>query len=87
VRASQPQGRRGERPDGLRRRLLVEVPERSDEEIAAEEIGGDPVLIFGQEAWRKVTRRFGLPTRIQEAYDGGGLDAVLALLVEHDLVP
>ena len=34
----------------LRARLLAELPERTDEEIAAEEIGGEHVLRFGAES-------------------------------------
>jgi len=74
---------------GLRKRLLAEVPERTDEEIAAEEIGGDHVLGFGSESWRQVVRVRGLATRIQCAYDDGGLAEVAALLAAHGhlLVP
>lgn len=68
---------------GLRKRLLAEVPERSDEEIAAEDIGGDKVLGFGPESWRQVVKVRGLSTRIQGAYDDGGLDAVADLLAAH----
>jgi hypothetical protein len=61
---------------GLRARLLAEVPERTDEEIAAEEVGGNQVLQFSRESWREVTRTHGLATRIQAAYDDDGLAAV-----------
>lgn len=68
---------------GLRKRLLAELPEQTDEEIAAEEIGGDHVLRFGSESWRQVVRVRGLSTRIQAAYDAGGLAAVAELLAAH----
>ena len=71
---------------GLRKRLLAELPERTDEEIAAEEIGGDQVLQFSRESWGQVTRVRGLASRIQEAHDDGGLAAVAALLASHGQV-
>jgi hypothetical protein len=67
---------------GLRRRLLAEIPERTDEEIAAEEVGGNQVLQFSRESWREVTRTHGLATRIQAAYDDG-LAAIAALLADY----
>jgi hypothetical protein len=71
---------------GLRKRLLAEVPERTNEEIAAEEIGGDKVLGFGAESWRQVVRVRGLASRIQAAYDDDGLEAVADLLAAHGQV-
>jgi len=72
---------------GLRRLLLGVEPVRTDEEIAAEEVGGDLVAEVSPEAWREVTRVLGLETRLLEAYESGGPGAVIALAAAHGLVP
>ncbi len=72
---------------GLRRLLLGADPERSDEEIAAEEIGGDLVVEVSSQAWRQVTRVLGLDARLLEAYEAEGPGGVLALALTHGLVP
>jgi hypothetical protein len=61
-------------------------PERTDEEIAAEEVGGDLVLEISKTAWRQVVRNLGLDTRLLEAYECGGTLAVVALVSEFGLV-
>jgi hypothetical protein len=48
-------------------RQLLNAPENSDEEIAAEEIGRDVITLIEAETWRKITRiptlaRYGLGT-------------------------
>jgi hypothetical protein len=70
---------------GLRELLLGVQPERTDEEIAAEEIGGDLVLEISREAWREVTRNLGLETRFLEAFERGGSTALLELAAGHGL--
>jgi hypothetical protein len=72
---------------GLRRLLLDAAPRRTDEEIAAEEVGGDLVAEVSLEAWREVTRVLGLETRLLEAYESGGPGAFIALAAAHGLVP
>ena len=72
---------------GLRRLLLGVEPERSDEEIAAEEVGGDLVLEISTGAWREVTRNLGLETRLLEAFESGGASAVVILAGRYGLVP
>ena len=72
---------------GLRKLLLGLEPERTDEEIAADEVGGDLVLEISREAWREVTRHLGLETRLLEAFEVGGPDQVVALAAHYGLVP
>jgi hypothetical protein len=72
---------------GLRRLLLDVEPERSDEELAAEEVGGDLVLEISKPAWREVTRHLGLETRLLEAFERGGEAGAVALAARYGLVP
>lgn len=72
---------------GLRRLLLGVEPERSDEELAAEEIGGDLVLEISTGAWREITRNLGLETRLLEAFERGGQADAVALAARFGLVP
>jgi len=73
--------------NGLRRLLLGVEPERSDDELAAEEVGGDLVMEISREAWREVTRVLGLETRLLEEWESGGPGAVIALAAAYGLVP
>jgi hypothetical protein len=45
---------------GLCRRLLVGVPERSDEELAEENTGGEVVAVIPDKAWRVMCAHKGL---------------------------
>jgi hypothetical protein len=72
---------------GLRRLLLGVEPERSDEELAAEEVGGDLVLEISKPAWRVITRHLGLETRLLEAFERGGQAEAVALAARYGLVP
>jgi hypothetical protein len=54
------------------------VAERTDEEIAGEEIGGEDVCALGAEEWQAVTRTRGAPVRVLELAETGGAPAVLA---------
>lgn len=71
---------------GLRKLLLDAEPERSDEEIAAEEVGGDAVLEISPRAWWVVTLHLGLGPRLLEAFESGGVAAVVALAADYGLV-
>jgi hypothetical protein len=72
---------------GLRQLLLGAEPERSDEEIAAEEVGGDLVLGIAPSAWCQIVRVKGLETRLLEEYERAGPAAVVALVARYGLVP
>ena len=56
-----------------------ELPEeKSDEEIAAREVGGDDMLLIDSIAWRKVVRVPGLNSYLLDQGELGGVDAVIA---------
>jgi len=66
---------------GLKALLLAdEDQDQSDEEIAAEEVGGDDVALIRNETWRKVVARPGLTAGILDAAERGGLEAINELL-------
>lgn len=69
------------------RRLLGALPERSNEEVAAEEVGGDLVMEISKPAWREITRTLGLETRLLEAFERGGQAEAVALAARYGLVP
>jgi hypothetical protein len=71
---------------GLRKLLLGVAPERTDEEIAAEEVGGGLVLEFTPEAWRVVTRVLGLETMLLEAFEQGGPAEAVMLACRYGLM-
>lgn len=69
---------------GLRQLLLGdEHQEQTDEEIAAEEVGGDDVALIPGETWKVIVARPGLPAALLDACERGGLDAINALLDRH----
>jgi hypothetical protein len=72
---------------GLRKLLLDAEPERSDEEIAAEEVGGDAVVEISARAWWIVTLNLGLGPQLLEAFESGGAAAVVELAADYGLVP
>jgi hypothetical protein len=68
---------------GLRK--LLAAPERTDEEIAAEEIGGDLVTIIEGSAWRSIVAVPGLPGFLLDEAERGGAGAVAATLARHGI--
>jgi hypothetical protein len=60
------------------------ITERTDEEIAAEEIGGEDLAVIHGDDWRHIVRIPGLPSLILDQVERGGLDAVNELLARHD---
>jgi hypothetical protein len=65
----------------------LRISVRSDEEVAAEEVGGDLVLEISKPAWREITRHLGLETRLLEAFERGGQADAVALAAHYGLVP
>jgi hypothetical protein len=61
-------------------RALLAAPERTDEEIAAEEVGGDVVAYIPYASWRKVTSVPGLPAYLLDEAERDGAAAVAAAL-------
>jgi hypothetical protein len=75
--------------NGLRALLaaLVELDERSDEEIAAEEVGGEGVALIPAETWyRSVLRHRGRALQLLQAAESGGQNGVRALVTAWGLV-
>lgn len=66
---------------GLRQLLAVE--ERTDEEVAAEEIGGEVLVMIDRDDWRKVTRVPGLAAHLLDQAERGGSAAVSAALIKR----
>jgi hypothetical protein len=65
---------------GLRQRLLAGVPERSDEEIAEAEVGGEVVAVVPDEAWRVMVAEKGLMVAVLRAAEAGGFRAIVDVL-------
>ena len=55
------------------------APEKTDEELAAEEVGGDEVVIIDHPTWRHIVAVPCLPVRLLEAAESGGKAAVIAV--------
>jgi hypothetical protein len=68
---------------GLKSLLLVS--DRDDEEIAAEEVGGEIVALIEVTAWREVTSVPGLPGYLLDQAEHGGIQAVSAVLARYGL--
>jgi hypothetical protein len=68
---------------GLRR--LLAAPQRTDEEIAAEEIGGEVLVLIDAAKWRAITRIPGLPGYLLDEAERGASAAVLAALARYGL--
>ena len=64
-------------------RQLLAVVERTDEEIAAEEIGGEDLAVIHSDDWRRIVQIPGLPSLILDRAERGGLAAVNYLLARH----
>ena len=64
-------------------RQLLAVTERTDEEIAAEEIGGEDLAVIDGDGWRRIVRIPGLTGLILDQVERGGLPAVNELLALH----
>ncbi|WP_439951718.1 protein rep [Actinomadura kijaniata] len=71
---------------GLRALLLPEDPEeKTDEDLAAEEVGGEDIAHIEGETWRAIVRRPGLPAALLDAAERGGLEAMNELLARHHI--
>lgn len=70
---------------GLRARLLPHEVEKTDEELAALQVGGDDVVRFAGWFYRKIAQVPGLEGRVLTALDTGGFAALVELLTVHHL--
>jgi hypothetical protein len=68
---------------GLKKRL--DVCSRTDEEIAAEEIGGDVVMMIASESWRQITGVPGLPAYVLDEAERGGRAAIIGALARYGI--
>ena len=66
---------------------LLTITERTDEEVAAEELGGDDLAVIPADDWRHIVRIPGLPALVLDRIEGGGLVAVNELLARHGVGP
>jgi len=70
---------------GLRALLLPREAEKTDEELAAVEVGGVDVVRFAGWFYRKIARVPGLEGRVLTALDTGGFAALVELLTVYHL--
>ena len=70
---------------GLRARLLPREAEKTDEELAAMEVGGVDVVRFSGWFYRKLARVPGLEGRVLTVLDTGGFAALVELLTVYHL--
>jgi hypothetical protein len=70
---------------GLRARLLTGEQEKTDEELAREEVGGADAVRFAGWFYRKVARVPGLEAKVLTALDTGGFAALVELLTVYHL--
>jgi hypothetical protein len=68
---------------GLHQRCGDASTYRTDEEIAAEEAGGEVIAVIAGETWRAITRTPGLPAHLLAQAERGGLPAVKATLARY----
>lgn len=66
---------------GLRKLLLPDVDEQTDEEIAAEDQGGDEVAMLLPCTWRQICRIPGAQSAVLDAVEAGGFEALVRLLL------
>lgn len=72
---------------GLRKLLLDQEDDEAptNEEIAAEEVGGEPVADVPRETWRAITKVPGLRAALLDGYERGRLVRVNRLLERHGI--
>jgi hypothetical protein len=70
---------------GLRARLLPKEAEQTDEQLAAQEVGGVDVVRFAGWFYHKIVRVPGLEGKVLTALDTGGFAALVELLTVYHL--
>lgn len=70
---------------GLRKELLEDEPEKTDEEVAEEEVGGDVWAIFPAETLHVIRRVPGLRARLLDIAENGGFPDLVAELTRLHL--
>lgn len=69
------------------RTLLELADEKSDEEVAAAEVGGDALAVITIPQWKRVIQVPGLSGYLLDCAERGGLQAVNAALAAHGIRP
>jgi hypothetical protein len=72
---------------GLRKRLLDDPAEKSDQELAEEEVDGEDVAIIEDDVWDVLKGTRGLMLAALVACEQGGFEAVAALLAPYGVTP
>jgi hypothetical protein len=67
---------------GLRKALGLAV-EKSDDDVAAEELGGSDLLLITSEGWREMVRQYRLIPQLLSVTESGGLAAARDFLTTH----
>lgn len=70
---------------GLKARLAT--ADRSDEEIAAEEVGGDTLMVIDSESWRHVTGVPGLAAYLLDQAEANGRAGIVSALTKFGIGP
>jgi hypothetical protein len=69
------------------RELVGAAPARTDDEIAADEVGGQIVALFDPDTWHQVTMMPGLPALILDEAERAGEAGILAALARFGVGP
>jgi hypothetical protein len=70
---------------GLRALLIPDLQEATDDEIAAEDRGGDEAAVLLPRTWHRVRRIPGARAAVLEALEAGGFAALIDLLIGYGL--
>jgi hypothetical protein len=70
---------------GLRKILLPDVEEQTDDEIAAEDVGGDEIAALLPHVWNRIVRIPGADAAVLEAVETDGMEGLIRLLVAYRL--
>lgn len=68
---------------GLRKILLPDVDEQTDDEIAAEDVGGDEVAALMPHVWHRIARIPGADAAVLDAVERDGMQGLVELLVAY----
>lgn len=63
--------------------VLLAVEDKSDEQLAAEEVGGEVIVMIPADIWRAVTNVPGLPAYLLDEAERGGAERVSAALARY----
>lgn len=64
---------------------MLVVADRTDDELAAEEVGGEDLAVIPAEHWRDLVRVPGLLVYVLDQAERGGIDTVNAALTRYGI--